>query len=203
MRSTYLPFMLHLHCDDFILIWETFASVFTWNSAERSCRPSCMFCCSWFWMLIFFSLVSVDTGNALITACSPTTHKHTSVTLLRYNHNTEKAELLRKRNGMQWLANPINPDFIHNRTQTYRVYYEHVSISLRLLQRFSIYPVDRGGCLWRWCGMWSERELPLLAGCAGPQGGPQWPLPCHRGPEAPSAPPPPALLQEAALDAES
>lgn len=55
-------------------LWQR-VSVFTWNAAERSCRPSCMFCCSWFWMLIFFSLVSVDRGNARITACSPTEHR--------------------------------------------------------------------------------------------------------------------------------
>ncbi|KAF3832669.1 hypothetical protein F7725_026334 [Dissostichus mawsoni] len=32
------------------------ATFISCKDAERSCRPSCMFCCSWFWMLIFFSL---------------------------------------------------------------------------------------------------------------------------------------------------
>lgn len=70
---------------------EKTCHLITWQDAERSWRPSCMFCCSWFWMLIFFSLVKVDTGKALITACSPTAHvdndtcSMASATGMKYN----------------------------------------------------------------------------------------------------------------------
>lgn len=52
---------------------------FTWKVAELICSPSCMLCCSWFWMLIFFSLVMEAIGKLRITVCSPTedtTHRH-------------------------------------------------------------------------------------------------------------------------------
>lgn len=37
------------------------------------CSPSCMFCCSWFCIVIFFSLVMEAIGKLRITVCSPTT----------------------------------------------------------------------------------------------------------------------------------
>lgn len=45
---------------------------FTWNTAEVICSPSCMLCWSWFWMVIFFSLVIEAMGTLRITVCSPT-----------------------------------------------------------------------------------------------------------------------------------
>lgn len=45
---------------------------FTWKVAEVICKPSCMLCCSWFCIVIFFSFVTDAIGKLRITVCSPT-----------------------------------------------------------------------------------------------------------------------------------
>ena len=49
----------------------------TWKDADVICSPSCMFCCSWFCTVIFFSLVMEAIGILRITVCSPTTEDRT------------------------------------------------------------------------------------------------------------------------------
>lgn len=44
----------------------------TWKDADVICSPSCMFCCSWFCIVIFFSLVMEAMGKLRTTVCSPT-----------------------------------------------------------------------------------------------------------------------------------
>lgn len=50
----------------------------TWKDADVICSPSCMFCCSWFCIVIFFSLVIEAMGKLRTTVCSPTTGRQGS-----------------------------------------------------------------------------------------------------------------------------
>lgn len=47
----------------------------TWKDADVICSPSCMFCCSWFCIVIFFSLVMEAMGKLRTTVCSPTVNR--------------------------------------------------------------------------------------------------------------------------------
>jgi len=51
-------------------------AVVTWKMLDLSCRPSCSHWLRWarYWTLSFFSLVSVDTGNARVITASHAAH---------------------------------------------------------------------------------------------------------------------------------
>lgn len=66
----------------------------TWKDADVICSPSCMFCCSWFCTVIFFSLVMEAIGKLRITVCSPTTGRQGLGSAIAHHRSCPESLLL-------------------------------------------------------------------------------------------------------------